>query len=263
MPVKCQTIATFVEELAPRVLALEGDNTGWQIGHPQSAVEAVLLAMDVDDLVIDEALEMGAGLIVAHHPLVYKPFRNIRLDLPSGALLARLVRTNLNVYSAHTNLDAAERGVNTVLAERLGLTHVRTLSEDSAVFGRIGRLGEPMLFTDFAKRVKAALGVPVIRVGGSWDRPISKVALCGGSGGDFWSKAAFAAADVYVTGDLKYHAARDILAAGMNFVDPGHYASERVILEPLRDYLAERCRVASAEVRIGIARMRQDPFEYL
>ncbi|MBE0466774.1 MAG: Nif3-like dinuclear metal center hexameric protein, partial [Candidatus Desulforudis sp.] len=68
MPVKCQTIITFVEEMAPKALALEGDNTGWQVGHPESPVEGVLLAMDVDDAVVDEALDMGAGLIVAHHP---------------------------------------------------------------------------------------------------------------------------------------------------------------------------------------------------
>jgi|Deesub1362A_J573_1020465.scaffolds.fasta_scaffold00035_138 dinuclear metal center YbgI/SA1388 family protein len=260
MPVKCQTIITFVEEMAPKALALEGDNTGWQVGDPDSEIEAVLLTMDVDGPVVDEALEINAGLIVAHHPLIHKPFRSLRLDLPAGALLARLVRAGLNVYAAHTNLDAAERGVNAVLTERLGLTEVNILSEESAVFGRIGRLKEPMSFTDFVELVKKALGVPIVRVGGPQGRLISKIALCGGSGGDFWPKAAFAGADVYVTGDLKYHTARDILAAGMNFVDPGHYPSERIILEPLGDYLAERCRAAGADVRIGIARTHQDPF---
>lgn len=260
MPVKCQTIVTFIEEMAPRALAMEGDNTGWQVGDPQSQVEAVLLAMDLDDGVIDEAVEAGAGLIVVHHPFIYKPLRSLRLDLPGGRLLARLIRANLNVYAAHTNLDAADQGVNTVLAARLGLADVRVISEEAAVCGRIGRLPEPLPFNEFAERVKQALELPAVRIGGPRDRRISKVALCGGSGGDFWSKAAFAGADVFVTGDLKYHTARDILTAGMSFVDPGHYASERVILEPLRDYLAARSRTAGVQVRFSVAQIPQDPF---
>lgn len=263
MPVKCQTIITFVEEMAPKALALEGDNTGWQVGDPRNEVEAVLLAMDVDDAVVDEALEMGAGLIVAHHPLIYKPVKSIRLDLPAGAVLARLVRTGLNVYSAHTSLDVAEHGVNAALAARLGLTGIRDLTEEYGGLGRIGRLPEPVPFADFVERVKQALDAPAVKAGGPADRPIAKVALCGGSGGDLWPKAAFAGADVFVTGDLKYHAARDILAAGMNFVDPGHYPSERIILEPLRDHLVERCRAAGADVRVAIARTYQDPFVVL
>ncbi len=259
MPVKCQTIITFVEEMAPRALALEGDNTGWQVGDPESLVEAVLVSMDVDDRVVDEAVEMGAGLIVAHHPMIFRPVRSVRLDLPGGALLARLIRAGIGVYAAHTSLDAAEHGVNTVLAERLGVTGSRPLDEEGGL-GRIGRLPEALPFQVFAGRVKEVLGVPSVRVGGPRDRLVSKVALCGGSGGDLWAKAAFAGADVFVTGDLKYHTARDILAAGMNFVDPGHYPSEHVILEPLRDHLAERCRTAGADVRIGIARTHQDPF---
>lgn len=259
MAVKCQTIITFVEEMAPRALALEGDNTGWQVGDPESPVEAVLLAMDADDRVVDEAVKMGAGLIVAHHPLIFRPVRSVRLDLPGGALLARLIRAGIGVYAAHTSLDAAEQGVNAVLAGRLGLTGFRVLDEEGGL-GRVGRLPEALPFDVFAGRVKAVLGVPSVRVGGPRDRMVSKVALCGGSGGDLWSKAAFAGADVFVTGDLKYHTARDILAAGMNFVDPGHYSSERIILEPLRDHLAERCRAAGADVRFAVARTHQDPF---
>lgn len=263
MPVKCQTIITFVEEMAPKALALEGDNTGWQVGDPESEIGGVLLAMDVDDAVVDEALELEAGLIVAHHPLIYKPFRSLRLDQPAGALLARLVRAGINVYSAHTSLDAAEGGVNAVLAAKLGLADTRDLSEEYGGLGRIGRLPEPVPFAEFADQVKRALGAPAVKVGGDPARPVSKVALCGGSGGDLWPKAAFAGADVYVTGDLKYHAARDILAAGMSFIDPGHYPSERIILEPLRDHLRGRCRAAGADVRIEIARTHQDPFVVL
>jgi len=263
LAVKCATIVSFIEELAPRALALEGDNTGWQVGDPGAAVEKVLVALDVDEAVAQEAADIGAKLIVSHHPLFHRPLKNLRLDQPQGSLVARLVREGINVYAAHTNLDAAAEGVNEILARRLNLTDTAPLTEEPSPFGRIGRLPEPVTFSAFVDFVKTALELPAVRAGGSPDRMIRKVALCGGSGADLWSKAAFAGADVFVTGDLKYHVARDILAAGLNFVDAGHYSTERVVLEPLRTYLEKRLRAAGLEADVVVARSGADPFGYL
>lgn len=262
MPVKCQTIVTHIEEMAPKSLALEGDNTGWQVGDPGNPVEHVLLALDVGEQTVAEAVEVGAQLIVSHHPLIYKPLRSIRFDLPLGRILIQLIRSNIGVYSAHTNLDAAEYGVNTALANQLGLTDLGPLSPELEGFGRIGRLPEPVTFAEFIGSVKVALGIPGSRAGGPLNRMVSKVAICGGSGGDLWSKAAFAGADVYITGDLKYHTAQDILNAGMNFIDPGHFASERVVLEPLADYLKERIARAKVNVKLTVSRVDNDPFVF-
>ncbi|MBO8128645.1 MAG: Nif3-like dinuclear metal center hexameric protein [Peptococcaceae bacterium] len=263
MPVKCQTVVTFLEELAPKSLALEGDNAGWQVGDPQAEVSRVLLALDIDERVIDEAVDKGAGLIITHHPFIFKGLRSIRLDLPTGKIIGKLVRHNINLYAAHTNLDAAEGGVNSVLAGKLNLVNVKHLTPDGEGLGRIGLLEEPVTFYEFVAMVKTVLEVPAVRAGGPEDRKIRKVALCGGSGSDLWPKAKFAGADVFVTGDIKYHVAQDILAAGLNFVDPGHYASERVILEPLREFLVERCRKAGAGVEIIVSETYQEPFTYL
>ncbi|MEW6726594.1 Nif3-like dinuclear metal center hexameric protein [Desulforudis sp. 1088] len=263
MSAKCASIVTFIEELAPKTLAMEGDNTGWQLGDPKAAVSKVLLTLDIDERTVEEAVRIGAQLIVSHHPLFHRPFKNLRLDLPAGALVARLVRENINVYSAHTNLDAAEEGVNAVLAKGLGLVDSVPLTDDPPGFGRIGRLPEPQSFYSFVADVKTVLELPAVRAGGPQDRIVKKVALCGGSGGDLWSKAAFAGADVFVTGDIKYHVAQDILAAGMNFVDPGHYPSERVILEPLKDHLEKRCRASRLDVEFVVSTTGRDPFMYL
>lgn len=262
MSVKCQTIVSYVEELAPKALALEHDNTGWQVGDPQAPVEKVLVALDVSAQTVEEAVEMGAGLVVSHHPLIYRPLRSIRFDLPLGGVLTRLIRAGIGVYSAHTNLDAAEEGVNTALAERLGLVDVAPLHPDVGGFGRVGRPPAPVAFGEYIGRVKAALGVPTVRIGGPVDRKVEKVALCGGSGSDLWPKAAFAGADVFITGDLKYHTAQDILNAGLNFIDPGHYASEKVILEPLAAYLSERIAKAGLGVKVEVSQADFDPFVF-
>ncbi|MBU4533232.1 MAG: Nif3-like dinuclear metal center hexameric protein [Eubacteriales bacterium] len=262
MLVKCQTIITFIEEMAPKSLAMEGDNTGWQVGDPGRPVDHVLLALDVGEQTVAEAAELAAQLIISHHPLIYKPMRSIRFDLPLGRIVSGLIRSDIGVYSAHTNLDAAENGVNTALAQRLGLVEIGPLSPELEGFGRVGRLPEAVTFAQFIGMVKVALGIPGSRAGGPLSRRVSKVAICGGSGGDLWSKAAFAGADVYVTGDLKYHTAQEILNAGMNFIDPGHFASERVILDPLAEYLRERITKAKLDVKLSVSRTDSDPFVF-
>ncbi|SHK80589.1 Nif3-like dinuclear metal center hexameric protein [Desulforamulus aeronauticus] len=121
MTVIAQEITNLVEEMAPRWLAEEWDNSGWQIGNPRAEVSKVLLALDVDAVVVREAQEKNANLIICHHPMLMKGIKNIRLDEPRGALIAELIQHNIGVYAAHTNLDSAIDGVNTILARRLGL----------------------------------------------------------------------------------------------------------------------------------------------
>lgn len=261
MRATCGLICDLVMEFAPRELVAEWDNVGLQLGDPRAAVTRVLLALDVDNDVIDEALRCGAEMIVSHHPLIMKPLRSVRADTPEGAVLMRLVRERLNVLAAHTNLDAADGGVSDVLAHLLGLVDIERLTPEHG-FGRVGNLPRPVRFTDFVAQVRSSLGVRGIRSGGERDREVRRVAVCGGAGADLWPQARAAGADVFVTGDVKYHQARDMLAAGLNFVDAGHYATERVILEPLRDYLAKRCRERGVDVDFVISSCHQEPFDY-
>lgn len=122
-----QTIIQIFEQLAPKYLALPDDKIGLQVGTLNKAVNKVLLTLDVLENVVDEAIEKGVDLIIAHHPLIFKPLKNIRTDMPQGYLLEKLIKNDISVYVAHTNLDVAVNGVNDVLAEKIGLENIVNL----------------------------------------------------------------------------------------------------------------------------------------
>lgn len=129
MGIKCQSIMQLMENLAPVCLAEEWDNVGLLLGDPGQEVNSILVSLDVTGQVVDEAIKEGADLIVAHHPLIFTPLRTLRSDQPQGALVTRLVQQGIMIYVAHTNLDNAERGVNHLLAQKLGLEETRILKE--------------------------------------------------------------------------------------------------------------------------------------
>lgn len=128
MSLTCQTIIDWIEQLAPKHLAEEWDNVGLLIGSPAQKVDCVLVTLDVTDAVIDHAIQEGAQMIVAHHPFLFRPMKQIRTDWAQGAMIEKLLSNKIAVYAAHTNLDIAEGGVNDVLAERIGLTEIEPLS---------------------------------------------------------------------------------------------------------------------------------------
>ena len=121
MSVKVATIIQTIEKIAPKKLAYDWDNVGLLVGDSRAEIDKVLISLDVTDEVVEEAIEKGAGMIVAHHPLIFKPIKNILWDNPGGAILKKLIQKEINVYAAHTNLDLCKKGVNQALFECLGL----------------------------------------------------------------------------------------------------------------------------------------------
>ena len=109
--VKCQTIMDAMERIAPRALAEDWDNPGLLVGSPRQEISRVLVCLDVSESVLQLAVENGCNLIVAHHPLIFKPMKKLRTDLPLGHLLQELLRKDIAVYAAHTNLDIVQGGV--------------------------------------------------------------------------------------------------------------------------------------------------------
>lgn len=227
-------------ELAPRELAQDWDNVGLLVGDPEGMVSAVLVALDVTETVAREAEELGAGLIVAHHPVMncaWHPVQTIRGDDPQGRLLLRLIRSRTAAICMHTNLDAAAGGVNDALARALGLAEVEPLGEDG--IGRVGTLPEEMALSAFLPLVRQRLrpnGIRYVSAG----RSVRRVAVGGGACGEYALRALELGCDTFVTADIKYNGFLDAGELGLNLLDAGHYPTENVVCPAVVRYLA-RC----------------------
>lgn len=230
-------IESALYALAPKALAAEWDNVGLLVGDGDREVRRVLVALDVTEAVAEEAGRIGAGLIVAHHPVIFHPAKSVTDRDPAGRLLLRLVRSETAAVCMHTNLDAARGGVNDALAAALGLEHAAPAAEGG--IERVGTLPEALALPDFLARVKAALRPNGLRyVDGG--RPVRKVAVGGGACGDFLWEAAALGCDAFVTADLKYNHFLDAQALGLTAIDAGHFPTEDVVCPALVRYLGER-----------------------
>ena len=369
MSVKCQVIMDAMEQIAPRYLAESWDNVGLLVGSPAQTVHKVLVCLDVTETVVQKAIEDGVDMIIAHHPLIFKPLKNLRTDLPQGRLLAKIIQHNLIVFAAHTNLDIADGGVNDVLADLLGLEEVAALSttyqenliklvvyvptthaelvqaaigkagaghignyshcsfkvEGKGSFlpldgtnpfigqagkletvdevrietilpeklvrrvvkamlavhpyeevaydlyplknigktqglGRIGKLKKSMIIEDFARQVKQVLPTAQVRLVKSGEKLVKKVALCSGSGAEFIIKAAYAGADVLVTGDVKYHEAQKAQECGIHVIDAGHFGTEMPVAKKLAEKLTTANEKEKWQMKIIVDEVSKDVF---
>lgn len=234
--VKVATVMEFMEKIAPKRLAEDWDNPGLLVGSPQNIVNKIIVALDVNERIIDLASKKGAELIVSHHPLIFKPIKAIRSDLPIGAKLFNLIANNISVFSAHTNLDSAEGGVNDIIANKLGLTDIKPLATSAngePALGRIGKLEHGVKFEEFAELVKTNLNLSHVRLIKGDKTTIKKVGLCGGAGAEFIERAAFLGADAYITGDVKYHDGEKAKSLGIHVIDAGHFGTEYPIVKEL------------------------------
>lgn len=334
-----------MEKWAPNYLIEQWDNSGLQIGNPEQKINKILVALDLDKRVLNKALELGANMIITHHPIIFSPLKSInKLNYKEG-LIYHVIKNNLVVFSAHTNLDMADGGVNDVLAERLGLENTRILKpiygeslyklavfvphshrnllleklgdagagligdyshctynidgvgtfkplaganpylgkvnqlervEEARIetlvqekdlnkviraiiqahpyeevaydiyklknkgkefgYGKIGEIKERPL-EEYIEIVKKELDLEHIIVYGDSKRMVKKVAVCGGSGANFIKDAAMKGADIYITGDIKYHDAQHGDEMGLTILDAGHFHTEKVILAKIKEYL--------------------------
>ncbi len=228
-------IENFLYSWAPRELAESWDNVGLLVGDPEAAVERVLVALDITPQVAEEALERGCQLIVAHHPVMncaWHPVQTVRADDRQGRTLTALLRGGVAAICMHTNLDAAEGGVNDILAEKLGLTQPEMLTEEK--IGRIGTLKCEIPLVEFTHSVIELLGCNGLRYVDA-GRPVHRVAVGGGACGCYIPQAVAAGCDTFVTSDLKYNDFLD--TEGLNLIDAGHFPTENVVCPALRDRL--------------------------
>ena len=243
-------IINLMEEWAPRDLVEEWDNTGFQIGNSERQVEKILLALDLDREVFKRAKDIKAQMIITHHPLIFNPLSSITRLNYKEKLIYDIIKEDIVVYSAHTNLDLAKGGVNDRLAEILGIQNPRPLSpvcEDFG-YGRVGQV-EKMSLEEYLNIVKRELDTEYLIVYGNINKNIERVAVCGGSGSDFIKDASKADADIYITGDIKYHDAQFGNELGLILVDAGHFHTEKTILPVIKKYI-ERSLKENLEIEI-------------
>ncbi|MGI6129086.1 MAG: Nif3-like dinuclear metal center hexameric protein [bacterium] len=362
MAVKASYVTSLIEELAPKRLAEDWDNVGWQVGDSRSDVTTVLVSLDPSPGALAEAKRLQAELLITHHPLLFRPLKRLRLDVPAERLIAQFLEAGVNVYTAHTNLDNAPQGTSQVLANKLGLTdtevlvpgqrqklykivtfvppsHVGNVRQALAAagagwignyshctfqvagkgtflpfpgtnphigqpgvtqcvdelrletivaeehlglsinrmlaahpyeevaydvyplvregqvygLGRVGTLPKKITLVDLCQRIKEALELPIVTVTGDKNKPIHKVAVCGGSGSSLVGRAHFVGADVLVTGDVKYHDAMEADLLGLSLVDAGHAGTENPVVLALKNYLTAKLTDRGVKVQSYIA----------
>lgn len=228
-----------MRKLAPESYAEHWDNSGFNLGSLSQTVNKIMVTLTITSELADKAVSEQVDLIISHHPLIFKGITAIRTDQYQGALIAKLLNNNISVYCSHTNLDRSPRGLNHWLANMLDLKDQIVLDPDfsdaSIGLGRVGtipavKLG--VLVEEIEKMFRTK-----VRTVGNKDQICSKVAICGGSGGSFISLAKTHNADVLITGDIKYHEALDAQELGLALIDAGHFATEKVMIDKVSEYL--------------------------
>lgn len=235
MTVTKRDIIAAIEQMAPRRLQEDYDNTGLQCGSLDEPCTGVLLCVDVTADIVDEARRRACNLIVTHHPLLFRAIRQVDGRGRVQAALVAAIKSDVTVYSCHTAVDNAPGGISHAMAARLGLRDIEVLEsrEDPDLgavgSGVIGTLSEPLTPAAFVALVKQKFGSPVARCSDPAMLPagktIQRVGLCGGAGAFLLDRAHSLGADAYLTSDTKHNVfidcARDIF-----LVDIGHYESE-------------------------------------
>ena len=233
MEYKVRDIVKVIEEFAPLGIQESWDNSGLCIGSPDAPVSSVLLGLDCTPELVDEAVSCGADMIVTHHPLIFSGLKKISPDDQVGEAVIKAIRAGISIYAAHTSADKVLAGVSGAMASRLGLENVTILDEDGegTGLGVVGDLPEPLTAAEAAALVKERFGLKAMRSSRPVEGRISRVAMCGGSGGSLIQAARRSGAQLYISGDISYH--NFFTPEGFMIMDIGHYESEIEIVDIL------------------------------
>jgi dinuclear metal center YbgI/SA1388 family protein len=237
---RARDIASAIEAFAPLSIQESWDNSGLIVGSPDQEVHGVLIGFDCTPALVDEAASCGADMIVTHHPLIFSGLKKVSPDDPTGLALIKAVQGGIAVYAAHTTADKVIGGVSGAMARRLGLKNIQVLDEEAEGIGlgAVGDLAEPMESEDFIAYVKSCFGLQMVRCSRPLDTPVSRVAMCGGSGSSLIGKAMESGARAYICGDISYH--HFFTPKGFMVIDIGHFEGEVEICQVLFSLLRKK-----------------------
>lgn len=251
---KIREIYDILNKKAPVKYKMDFDNPGFLVGDGDWETSSAVLALDITNEVIDEAISVGAGLIVSHHPLFFS-LKSVSSENSLGARAVKMIENKIAGICMHTNLDAVYEGVNDALAEKLNLEEIEPLEESGTDengrfygIGRIGKTEKSVKMSEFLPFVKSALNCNGLRYHDA-GRAVSRVAVLGGSGGDYLELAASMGCDTFVTADVKYDTFLDAKRMGINIIDADHFCTENVVIPVLERWLGEYC----PELKVRVA----------
>ena len=265
MGINKEEIYKFLNEMAPIQLSEEWDNCGIQINNSINQISKVLLALEINSEIIDEATRECAQLIITHHPLIFSNLKRIDSNDIIGQNIIKLIEGNISVYSSHTNFDRAAGGNNDYFIELLGLKYKLENFDDE--FGEIGIgrilvLEEELALKKLIEIIPKKLNIRTyeIRFVGDINSRVSRIGICTGQGVELISKAASLGCQVFITGDVKYHNAQLAKENGISLVDVTHFHSEKIFTENIREKLNNAYK---GEIEIIESKVCLNPFEYL
>ncbi len=232
-----QSITAAIEEFAPLSLQASYDNSGLIVGRPTDEVRGVLIAVDLTEEVIAEARELGANMIVTHHPIIFNPIKRFNSSNCVERCVEMAIKGDMIIYAAHTNLDSAPRGMSWRFGEKLGLENMSALDEEG--YGVVGDLSASIRCEELLQQVAEQFNVKALRHSDITHEQIRRIAICTGSGGSLFGSAVKSGAELYITADLRYN---DFFSAqkALTIVDIGHYESEYCVIEIIFDILSKK-----------------------
>lgn len=268
---RVQDFISALERIAPPALAEGWDNVGLLLGDRGRTVETVLTCLTLTPDVAEEAIRTGCGMVITHHPILFKAVKRLTADTTEGAMLLRLIESQTAVYSPHTGYDSASSGINQQLAERLELREIAPLrpivrsdadanleAADTVGGGRFGRLQAPESLGEWLDRVQHLLKIDSLQYVGDPDAGVDRVAIACGSAAEFLPDAIRKGCQALLTGEARFHSCLEARTEGIALVLPGHYATERFAMETL----AETLRTLFPETRIDASREEADPVQW-
>ena len=254
-------IAAFLGQIAPYRLAEEWDNVGLLVGDETRNAAKVMTCLTVTPASADEATELGANLIVTHHPMPFVATKRLTPDTTTGGLLLKLIEARVAVFSAHTAFDSAPDGINDRLAAGLGLRGVAPLVPhvEGQGTGRWGWLSDSITLAELVQRLKRFLSIERLQLVGNGERLIRTVAVGCGAADELLEAAHANGCDAMVLGEARFHTCLAAEAYDMGLLLPGHFASERFAVERLAEVIAGQF----PDVTVWPSRSETDPIRWL
>ncbi len=242
-------VLSYLETIAPPALKMEWDNIGLLCGKAEQPVSKLLIALDPFPSVCEEAYDVGADLIVTHHPLIFGEVQSVTDESSTGRAILFLASHNISAINAHTNLDCAPGGVNDVLAEKLGLSDIQVIEPGLLRHGSV----QAQSLEAFLANVKEKLSCPGLRYV-SGGKPVCKVAVGGGSCASELYSVTSAGCDTFVTADVKYNQFFEAKELGINLIDAGHFYTEN----PICQVLSDKLQAKFPEIKVVISKNHTD-----